>query len=90
MQSVAFAEGESLTYLQGGHDWIAASGTKGDRIFYRKAIVACGGKVWHHIAFEFPAERKQVMGPAVIRAATVIDQAENDGCDRATSSVSPD
>ena len=54
MQSVAFAEGETLTYLRGERDWIAVSGSKGDRIFYRKAIIACGGKAWHHIAFEYP------------------------------------
>lgn len=90
MQSVAFAEGETLTYLRGEHDWIAVSGTKDDTIFYRKATIACGGKVWHHIAFEYPVERKRVMDPFVIRAATIIDQAENDGCEQATSSVAPD
>ena len=87
MQSVAFAEGETLTYLRGERDWIVVSGTKGDRIFYRKATIACGGKVWHHIAFEYPVERKRAMDPFVIRAATIIDLAENDGCEEATSSV---
>lgn len=90
MQSVAFAEGETLTYLRGEHNWIAVSGTKGDRIFYRKAVIACGGRVWHHIAFEFPDERKRAMEPFVIRTATIIDLAENDGCAEATSSVNPD
>src|SRR5262245_36755051 len=90
MQSVAFAEGETLTYLRGEHNWISVSGTKGDRIFYRKATIACGGKVWHHIAFEFPNERKRAMEPFVIRAATILDLAENDGCAEATSSVNPD
>jgi serine/threonine-protein kinase len=90
MQSVAFAEGETLTYLGGERDRIAVSGTKGDKIFYRKAIIACDGKVWHHIAFEYPFERRRVMDPFVIRAATIVDQAENDGCEQATSSVNPD
>ena len=85
MQSVAFAEGETVTYLRGERDWIAVSGIKDDRIFYRKAVTACGGKVWHHIAFEFPAERKQAMYPFVIRAAAIIDRAENDGCEEAIS-----
>src|SRR6476659_1063513 len=48
MQSVAFAEGETVTYLRGERDWIVVSVTKGDRIFYRKAVIAYGGKVWHH------------------------------------------
>src|SRR5262249_9537692 len=45
MQSIAFAEGETVTYLRGERDWIAVSGMKGNRIFYRKAVIACGGKV---------------------------------------------
>jgi hypothetical protein len=90
MQSIAFAEGEALTYLRGERDWIVASGTKGDRIFYRKAVIACGGKVWHHMAFEYPVERKQAMDAFVIRAATIIDLAENDGCEEATSSFNLD
>lgn len=87
MQSIAFAEGETLTYLRGERDWIAVSGTKSDRIFYRKAVIVCGGKVWHHIAFEYPAERKRAMDMFVIRAAAIIDQTENDGCEDATSSL---
>jgi hypothetical protein len=90
MQSIAFAEGETLTYLRGERNWIVVSGTKGDRIFYRKAVIACGGKVWHHMAFEYPAERKQAMDAFVIRAAAIIDLAENDGCEEATSSFNPD
>ena len=91
MQSITFAEGETLTYLRGERDWIAVSGTKDDKVFYRKAVIACGGKVWHHIAFEYPVERKRTMDPFVSRAATIIDLAENDGCEEATtSSVTPD
>ena len=89
MQSVAFAEGETLTYLRGERDWIAVSGSKGDRIFYRKAIITCGGKAWHHIAFEYPIALKREMDPYVTRAAFIVNQAENDGCENATSSVDP-
>src|SRR5262249_4992628 len=89
MQSVAFAEGETVTYLRGERDWVAVSGIKGDRIFYRKAVIACGGKVWHHVVFEYPITLRQ-MDPFVIRAAAIIDQAENDGCESATTSINPD
>jgi hypothetical protein len=89
MQSVAFAEGEILTYLRGERDWIAVSGLKGDRIFYRKAIIACGGKAWHHIAFEYPMALKREMDAYVTRAAYIVDQAENDGCDNAMSATNP-
>ena len=87
MQSVAFVEGETLSYLRGERNWIAVSGTKSDKIFYRKAVIACGGKVWHHIAFEYPIERQRAMDPFVTRAAAIVDLAENDGCDEASSSV---
>ena len=90
MQSVAFAEGETVTYLRGERDWVAVSGIKGDRIFYRKAVIACGGKVWHHVVFEYPITLKRQMDPFVIRAAAIIDQAENDGCESATTSINPD
>lgn len=87
MQSVAFAEGETLTFLRGEKDWIAVSGVNGERIFYRKAIIACGGKVWHHIAFEYPIALKREMDPLVARAAAIIDLAESDGCETDTSST---
>jgi len=86
MQSTAFVDGETVTYLRGERDWIVASGTKGDRIFYRKAVIACGGKVWHHIAFEYPTERKRAMDPLVTRAAAIVDLADNDGCEAQASS----
>ena len=37
-------------------DWIAVSGFKRSRIYYRKAVVACEGKVWHYVEFEYPAD----------------------------------
>ena len=84
---VAFVEGETLAYLRGERNRIAVSGTKSDKIFYRKAVIACGGKVWHHIAFEYPIEHQRAMDPFVARAAAIVDLAENDGCEEATSSV---
>jgi hypothetical protein len=35
------------------------SGLRQDRIFYRKALFSCGGRVAHLIAFEYPASRKR-------------------------------
>ena len=80
MDAFASGEDERVTYRRRERDWLAVSGFKGDRIFYRKAILACGGKVWHHIEFEYPASRKREMDAFVIRASHAIDQAENDNC----------
>jgi hypothetical protein len=87
LRSVIFADGERITYLRGEHDWVAVSGLKGDRIFYRKARLACGGQAWHHIAFDYPADRKRSLDPIVKRASDVLDRSENDGCSAAVSSA---
>jgi hypothetical protein len=44
MQSVAFAEGESLTYLRGERDWIVVSGMKSDRIFIARPLSLVAAK----------------------------------------------
>jgi hypothetical protein len=80
MDRIARQEGETVTYFRREADWIAVSGFKGGRIFYRKAVLACGGKVWHHIEFEYPAALKRRMDPFVNRASYSIDHAENDSC----------
>ena len=80
MDRIARQEGETVTYFRREPDWIAVSGFKGGRIFYRKAVLACGGKVWHYIEFEYPATLKRRMDPFVNRASYSIDHAENDSC----------
>ena len=80
MDRIARQEGETVTYFRREPDWIAVSGFKAGRIFYRKAVLACGGKVWHHIEFEYPAALKQRMDPFVNRASYSIDHAETIDC----------
>jgi hypothetical protein len=87
MKTVAFGDGETITYLRGERNWIAVSGVKGDRVFYRKAIIACAGKIWHHIAFEYPVVLKREMDRFVIGAADIVDRTEGEGCDDATPSA---
>lgn len=80
MDRIARQEGETVTYFRREPDWIAVSGFKAGRIFYRKAVLACGGKVWHHIEFEYPAALKRRMDPFVNRASYSIDHAETTDC----------
>jgi serine/threonine-protein kinase len=61
------------------------SATKGDRIVYRKAVLACAGKSWHHVAFEYPQGQKRDMDAFITRAADALDHTENDGCDSVVS-----
>jgi hypothetical protein len=80
MDRIARRDGERVTYFRREADWIVVSGFKGGRIFYRKAVVACGGKVWHYIEFEYPVGRKRQMDPFVNRASYSVDHAETDSC----------
>ena len=84
MKSVVFAEGETLTYVQGERSWIAAAGFKGSRMFYRKAILACGGRVWHHVAFEYPPETKVSLDRFIHLAAEGLHDSQAD-CDGAVA-----
>ena len=81
MKGVAFGDGEQVTYLRGERTWIAVSGFKAGRIFYRAAVLACGGDRWHHIAFDYPASAKPEMRDFVDRASTVVRNSENSWCD---------
>ena len=86
MKAVAFGEGEQVTYLRGERTWVAVSGFKEGRIFYRAAVLACGGDRWHHIAFDYPASAKSGMREFVDRAATAVRGSENSWCDVPVSS----
>jgi hypothetical protein len=50
LAAIRRGEHERITYERAGRTWIVVSGYKGDRIFYRKAMLACGGRAWHHLA----------------------------------------
>jgi hypothetical protein len=81
LKATAFVDGEELTYLRGERTWIAVSGLKGDRIFYRAAVLACAGDRWHQVAFEYPAAAKADMRSFVERAAAAVRNSENRACD---------
>lgn len=85
LKAVAFAEGETITRLRGERNWIEVSGVKGDRTFFREAVLACAGTTWHHVAFEYPSTLGAHINDFVNRAADAVHMSENDGCDAATS-----
>ncbi|MCI4677638.1 hypothetical protein K9U39_03065 [Rhodoblastus acidophilus] len=51
-------EGETVTYTARKGDWIVVSGLRGGKIFYRKAILSCGNKVWNDLDIEYPKAEK--------------------------------
>jgi len=78
MKNVAFAPGETVTYLRGERTWVAVSGYKDSHIFYRKAMLVCGGNAWNHVAMEYPIELKARLDPLVTSIAQAIDNTEAD------------
>jgi len=55
----ATASDETVTYSADGDGWFVRSGLRQKRIFYRKALLSCRGRLAHLIAFEYPASRKR-------------------------------
>ena len=81
IKNFAFGDGDEITSLAGEQTWIEASGSNGDGLFYRKAVLACGGARWHHIAFEYPPNARRSMQDFIRRAVEMIDSTPNEGCD---------
>ena len=79
-KAVAFADGEDVTYLRGERDRLTVSGLKGDRIFYRKVMLACGGTIWRHVAMEYPATAKGDFDRFVERMSRGFDHIADDAC----------
>src|SRR5215218_1167183 len=79
-KAVAFADGEEVTYLRGERDRLTVSGLKGDRIFYRKVMLACDGSQWRHIALEYPADAKEKFERTVENISRGFERIADDGC----------
>lgn len=80
MRDIAFIQGEQISYLRGERDWVLVSGSRDNHIFYRKAALACGGKSWHRIEFEYPFEDKKKLDGVVSRLSRRLDLYGGAGC----------
>jgi len=79
MNATARIDGENLTLLVRRPGWLVVSGTRGDRIFYRKAILGCDA-VWHHIALEYPARMKPAYDPLVSLVSRSLEPGASEQC----------
>jgi hypothetical protein len=79
-KAVAFADGEEVTYLRGERDRLTVSGLKGDHIYYRKVMLACGGTQWRHVALEYPAQDKTRFDRSVENISRGFEHIAQDGC----------
>ena len=87
MNAIAFVEGEQITHLRSEEDWIEVAGFKADHSFYRKAVLACAGRVWHEVAFEYPTQSQEEITKFVSRVAKAVQNSEDQGCEASESSV---
>jgi hypothetical protein len=71
-------DGERVTYRRSTPRFLAVSGFRGDRIFYRKSNLACRGTRWHHVALEYAAEGKRKMDALVTRVAHGMNRFDHD------------
>jgi hypothetical protein len=70
-----------MGYERRGQGWSAISGyTADDRIFYRETMLACGGRIWHDLAFEYPRSDKLAMDEFVTRASHALGAYSSAGC----------
>jgi hypothetical protein len=79
-KAVGFGDDEELTYLHGERDRLTASGLKGDSIFYRKVMLACGGTVWRHVAMEYPAAARRNFDAVIERLSRAFERVADDSC----------
>ena len=54
--------------------------TAENRIFYRKTMLACWGRKWHNLAFEYSASDKSAMDEFVTRASYALGSYSRAGC----------
>ena len=71
---------EQVTYERRGSDWVVSSGYIGDRIFYRRAMLACRGTKWRHIEFDYPASEKRSFDNFVTRTSFALRAYQDVGC----------
>jgi hypothetical protein len=78
MEALTIQPGEQITYLRRADTWMVTSGYRGNRIFYRKSNLACGGRAWHNIELLYPREQKRQMDQTVTYISHSVTKYRND------------
>jgi len=79
-KAVAFGDGEELIFISGARDRLTVSGLKGDAMFYRKVMLACGGAAWRHVAMEYPASAQRSFEGFIARMSHAFERIADDAC----------
>ena len=62
-------DGETVTYRKASARQVVISGTRGNMIFYRKAILSCNDQIVNHLLIVYPAAQKQAFDALVSHVA---------------------
>jgi hypothetical protein len=81
-KSVALREGEDLRSLRRDRGRVEVAGFKGGRMYFRKAVLACGDREWRHVEYEYPAEAERVFQTHLDRMSRAFDSAYTKFCDQ--------
>ena len=54
LDRIAYRDDEQITYHRRAPSWIAVSGYRDGKIFYRKINLACRGTRWNFVELEYP------------------------------------
>jgi hypothetical protein len=81
-RGVALREGEDLRLLRRDRGRVEVAGFKGGRMYFRKAVLACGEREWRHVEYEYPAEAERVFQGQVDRVSRAFDSAFTQFCDQ--------
>jgi hypothetical protein len=80
-KTVALAEGDDVRTLRRDRAWVEVAGFKGGRMYFRKAVLACGEREWRHVEYEYPAEAQRAFQAQVDRMSRAFDLAFIQFCD---------
>lgn len=72
-------EGETVTFKKRRGKWVVISGTKGDRIFYRKTLLSCRDAIANDLSIEYPAAEKEKFDGLVAHVAASLRPGEGYG-----------
>jgi hypothetical protein len=59
---------------------LTVSRLKGDAIFYRRVMLACGGTSWRHVAMEYPAAAERDLGGFIERMLRAFERIADGSC----------
>ena len=78
--TVALVDGEDLRSLRRDRAWVEVTGFKGGRMYFRKAVLACGEREWRHVEYEYSAEARKTFQAQVDRMSRAFNLAFTQFC----------